>query len=51
MNKYDRVEVVGLVFVGNKLLHDTGVTVSVVFCHNHHNFFLYNFVDGLIRLP
>ena len=35
INKYGRVEVAGLVFVDNKLLHDTGVTVWAVFCHNN----------------
>ena len=44
MNKDGRVEVAGLVFVGNKLLHDTGVTVWAVLCHNHQFLLDYTFI-------
>ena len=44
MNKHGRVEVAGLVFVGNKLLHDTGVTVWAVFYHNHQFLLDYTFI-------
>ena len=44
MNKYGRVEVAGLIFVGNKLLHDTGVTVLAVLCHKHQFLLDYTFI-------
>ena len=44
MNIHGRVEVAGLVFVGSKLLHDTGVTVWAVFCHNHQFLLDYTFI-------
>ena len=44
MNKHGGVEVAGLVFVGNKLLHDTGVTVWAVFYHNHQFLLDYTFI-------
>ena len=46
MNKHCCVEVTGLVYVGNKLLqHDTGVTVWVLFYHNHQCLLDYIFIS------
>ena len=44
MNKHGRVEVAGFVFVANKLLNDTGVTVGAVFYHNHQFLLDYTYI-------